>query len=576
MKNKAFSFLSLLFFVLTVFSCSKQELIDKPPVIDNINIETRARKDYNKEGLSTSDRVLINLAKIAAFRWQHEPGFKETLISQLFDETGRTTFLFAEELLGSESLISSNVLSATNLAMTEYNEVLQYFDENCSDIVIKVPRWTAAFWLGEDVKLFEFNHQNLANLDFVFYPRLSVVPEDQTWRGYKYVEEGEEELNLLPVDGYPQNHLPILIRHSDTHVFINPDDFTGKNGTKLVNQDVDAIPTSAPCHPSHVLEKYTVKECGDYVLIDYINFMNEVTNTCVEICGNGIDDDFDGLTDENICSPDGNGFAPPPPVEICDNGIDDDLDGFIDCKDNDCCSIGNVCGDCLEICDNGIDDDLDGLVDGEDPDCCRYYANLNNPNCWIRDCREDANFIETVKFVDNTIVPALTGAPQFDDAINIRLIFYEFSGSTGIANPNEKQVPGYLFGYCGAGGNSSSLTTYLQNNYLGTLPCSYARDFFFGIAVDFTAPPNSRILATYESPWGTLYTYVDQPMDRVNKTQWLGEWDGEIYGGNFFRCRIIASNIKVLNENYTNTVTTKHGFRRWVEFQFQLQLRRSD
>lgn len=368
------------------------------------------------------------------------------------------------------------------------------------------------------------------------------------------MEEGEEELNLLPVDGYPQNHLPILIRHSDTHVFINPDDFTGKNGTKLVNQDIDAIPTSAPCHPSHVLEKYTVKECGDYVLIDYINFMNEVTNTCVEICGNGIDDDFDGLTDENICSPDGNGFAPPPPVEICDNGIDDDLDGFIDCKDNDCCSIGNVCGDCLEICDNGIDDDLDGLVDGEDPDCCRYYANLNNPNCWIRDCREDANFIETVKFVDNTIIPALTGAPQFDDAINIRLIFYEFSGSTGIANPNEKQVPGYLFGYCGAGGNSSSLTTYLQNNYLGTLPCSYARDFFFGIAVDFTAPANSRILATYESPWGTLYTYVDQPMDRVNKTQWLGEWDGEIYGGNFFRCRIIASNIKVINENYTNTV----------------------
>lgn len=44
-------------------------------------------------------------------------------------------------------------------------------------------------------------------------------------------------------------------------------------------------------------------------------------------------------------------------------------------------------------------------------------------------------------------------------------------------------------------------------------------------------------------------------MDRVNKTQWLGEWDGEIYGGNFFRCRIIASNIKVLNQTFTNTVT---------------------
>lgn len=137
--------------------------------------------------------------------------------------------------------------------------------------------------------------------------------------------------------------------------------------------------------------------------------MNEVINICVEICGNGIDDDFDGFIDENICSLDGNGFVFFFLVEICDNGIDDDLDGFIDCKDNDCCSIGNVCGDCLEICDNGIDDDLDGLVDGEDFDCCRYYVNLNNFNCWICDCREDVNFIEIVKFVDNIIVLVFIG-----------------------------------------------------------------------------------------------------------------------------------------------------------------------
>lgn len=67
-------------------------------------------------------------------------------------------FFFVEELLGSEFLISLNVLFVINLVMIEYNEVLQYFDENCSDIVIKVFRWIVVFWFGEDVKLFEFNY----------------------------------------------------------------------------------------------------------------------------------------------------------------------------------------------------------------------------------------------------------------------------------------------------------------------------------------------------------------------------------------------------------------------------------
>ncbi len=42
--------------------------------------------------------------------------------------------------------------------------------------------------------------------------------------------------------------------------------------------------------------------------------------------------------------------------EICDDGIDNDNDGLID-------------ENCIEICNNGIDDDLDGLTDCEDPDC---------------------------------------------------------------------------------------------------------------------------------------------------------------------------------------------------------------
>jgi hypothetical protein len=50
-------------------------------------------------------------------------------------------------------------------------------------------------------------------------------------------------------------------------------------------------------------------------------------------------------------------------TEICDNGVDDDGDGLVDQNDPDCQAPAQ------EICDNGVDDDGDGLVDGDDPDC---------------------------------------------------------------------------------------------------------------------------------------------------------------------------------------------------------------
>ena len=79
-------------------------------------------------------------------------------------------------------------------------------------------------------------------------------------------------------------------------------------------------------------------------------------------CGNGIDDDGDGLIDcadpdcanSNVCL-----------IEICNNGVDDDGDGFIDCADVECQEITS----CIEICDNRIDDNGDGLIDEEDPQC---------------------------------------------------------------------------------------------------------------------------------------------------------------------------------------------------------------
>ena len=70
---------------------------------------------------------------------------------------------------------------------------------------------------------------------------------------------------------------------------------------------------------------------------------------CVDICGDGIDNDCDGPADEAGCIECG-------PVEICDDGIDNNCNCVVD--------------ECVqEICDDGIDNDGDGLIDGADSSC---------------------------------------------------------------------------------------------------------------------------------------------------------------------------------------------------------------
>lgn len=70
---------------------------------------------------------------------------------------------------------------------------------------------------------------------------------------------------------------------------------------------------------------------------------------CLEICGDGADNDCDGSTDEADCSVCAE-------REVCDDGIDNDCDCVID--------------DCsVEICDDGVDNDGDDFVDAADLSC---------------------------------------------------------------------------------------------------------------------------------------------------------------------------------------------------------------
>jgi hypothetical protein len=79
-----------------------------------------------------------------------------------------------------------------------------------------------------------------------------------------------------------------------------------------------------------------------------------------EICGDGLDNDYDGLIDceESECSD----------QELClscFDGIDNNGDGLADCSDPSCMDTEA----CVGACDDEVDDDGDMLIDCDDPDC---------------------------------------------------------------------------------------------------------------------------------------------------------------------------------------------------------------
>ena len=116
--------------------------------------------------------------------------------------------------------------------------------------------------------------------------------------------------------------------------------------------------------------KYTVSTATQDIYDWIISEAPEVADSYVEICGNGVDDDGNGLSDcaDPVCA-DKEGCG----AEDCGNGVDDNNNGLVDCNDpvcarNSICSIIFEYGD-TENCSNGIDDNLDGDVDCFDVQC---------------------------------------------------------------------------------------------------------------------------------------------------------------------------------------------------------------
>jgi hypothetical protein len=93
-------------------------------------------------------------------------------------------------------------------------------------------------------------------------------------------------------------------------------------------------------------------------------------------CGDGIDNDGDGLVDGDDPDCAGEEPPPPPPADSCDDGLDNDRDDLTDEDDPECQDPEDGVEDGSDrpgppegTCFDQIDNDEDGLTDRRDPEC---------------------------------------------------------------------------------------------------------------------------------------------------------------------------------------------------------------
>lgn len=149
--------------------------------------------------------------------------------------------------------------------------------------------------------------------------------------------------------------------------------------------------------------------------------------------------------------------------ENCGNGKDDDNDGLIDCQDPDCslfpvCQIESDCG-------NGIDDDGDGFIDYYDGDC---FDDPDNPNDYITikpDCEAQpvGNVFEIEPAWDSDIrtsaamgMPSVAdldqdGYPEVISTNSEEGWLYILDGRTGATLDRVRIKNGQVFGYPAVG-----------------------------------------------------------------------------------------------------------------------------
>ena len=121
------------------------------------------------------------------------------------------------------------------------------------------------------------------------------------------------------------------------------------------DDSIGSIANDADCDGVLTIDDCDDNDTSSTVLATDADCDGVITNedcddTTPTLGSNLVDTDCDGITDV---------------FEICGDGIDNDYNGLMDCEDAQCFSDPT----CFETCADGIDNDLDGLTDCDDDEC---------------------------------------------------------------------------------------------------------------------------------------------------------------------------------------------------------------
>ena len=185
-------------------------------------------------------------------------------------------------------------------------------------------------------------------------------------------------------------------------------------------------------------------------------------------CNDGVDNDSDGLTDEQDpgCAANGNVEAPDPITTLCSDNLDNDGDGHTDYPNDPGCDSREDDSEfnlAVPQCRDGIDNDNDGKIDfPDDPGCLYALSNSEQDECPGARCPACANGLDDdgdgdTDYPDDVGCDGASDTDEFNNEANDCGVFARLLPlpADGMASGTANGGPNDIIGGCGGAGQES-------------------------------------------------------------------------------------------------------------------------
>lgn len=381
----------LLFLFIALFSCEK-----------DIPSESKLNEEHKTidipQTTELSGQVKQKISKWLARACNSDEQFKKAIFEGIVNvENGSSNELFLLDFLNRKfenGFVKDAIIRANGINESEYNELFSDIESNLYNLVIDVPDFIT--WFFHPLYESEGLKYHYHSLPFVFYPDIKQKNSNGKWVGFgqdhiqhpDYSHKDGLVLHEIGERERYQDVIPLFVKHAELNYLLS-------NSSRSLNKEAfidryygDVTDKGKECIKEIMDEEAEIITLGHNVF-EVVNILDikEKTSFC--------DQQLPPLPPP----------PPPTPNEICLNGIDDDGDGIIDEED---------CINNMEIdCGNELDDDGDGMIDGDDPDC--------DCTC-LRDCQQDHNYLlrHTFDHITDYYIVTSENIPGVEKMIDLR------------------------------------------------------------------------------------------------------------------------------------------------------------